>query len=307
MKVGFIGAGKVGVTLGKYFCQHQVEVTGYYSRNIQSAGEAAGFTATNIYAAASDLLAESDVLFFTVPDDAIMPCYEALRQEVGTIRGKIFCHASGAMTAEAAFPGIEATGAFGYSVHPLFAISDRFNVYSELTDVFFTLEGSVERRDFMLEWLRGTGLQVQLIEAGCKGMYHAAAAIVSNQVVALFEEGQRMLEECGFSPEAAGMALKPIFLGNARHVAESGPVQALTGPVQRGDTGTLAKHLDALKDNDDRLLYLLLSRRLLRIAGEKNPYYNDTSIKAFLDEEYRKCIEAAAAEGCRAGRKEEAK
>ena len=168
MKVGFIGAGKVGVTLGKYFCQHQLEVTGYYSRSIQSAVEAAGFTATNIYAAASDLLAESDVLFFTVPDDAIMPCYEALRQEVGTIRGKIFCHASGAMTAEAAFPGIEATGAFGYSVHPLFAISDRFNVYSELTDVFFTLEGSVARRDFMLEWLRGTGLRIQLIEAGCK-------------------------------------------------------------------------------------------------------------------------------------------
>lgn len=307
MRVGFIGAGKVGVTLGKYFCQHQVEVTGYYSRSIQSAVEAAGFTATNIYADAGDLLAESDVLFFTVPDDAIVSCYEALRQEAGGIQGKIFCHASGAMTAEAAFPGIEAAGAFGYSVHPLFAISDRFHAYSELTDVFFTLEGAAERREFMLEWLQGTGLNIQLIEAGCKARYHAAAAIVSNQVVALFEEGQRMLEECGFSPEAAVRALKPIFLGNARHVAERGPVQALTGPVQRGDTGTLAKHLDALKDNDDRLLYLLLSRRLLRIAGEKNPAYDDTSIRSFLDEEYRKCIEAAAADGCGAGRKEEAK
>ena len=307
MRVGFIGAGKVGVTLGKYFCQHQVEVTGYYSRSIQSAVEAAGFTATNIYADAGDLLAESDVLFFTVPDDAIVSCYEALRQEAGGIQGKIFCHASGAMTAEAAFPGIEAAGASGYSVHPLFAISDSVLAYSQWPEGLFALEGAVARRDFMLEWLRGTGLRIQLIEAGCKARYHAAAAIVSNQVVALFEEGQRMLEECGFPPEVAGMALKPIFLGNARHVAERGPVQALTGPVQRGDTGTLAKHLDALKDNDDRLLYLLLSRRLLRIAGEKNPAYDDTSIRSFLDEEYRKCIEAAAADGCGAGRKEEAK
>ena len=95
MRVGFIGAGKVGVTLGKYFCQHQVEVTGYYSRSIQSAVEAAGFTATNIYADAGDLLAESDVLFFTVPDDAIVSCYEALRQEAGGFRGRFFVMPAG--------------------------------------------------------------------------------------------------------------------------------------------------------------------------------------------------------------------
>ncbi|MBQ5822643.1 MAG: DUF2520 domain-containing protein, partial [Selenomonadaceae bacterium] len=186
MKIGFIGAGKVGVTLGKYFSRHGGEVTGYYSRNIQSAREAAEFTAANIYRCASDLLADSDVLFLTVPDDAIASCYRELCRSAGSIQGKIFCHASGAMTAEAAFPGVEAAGAYGYSVHPLFAISDRFHAYSQMADVFFTLEGSAGRRDFMLEWLRAAGLQVQLIEAGCKAKYHAAAAIVSNQVVALF-------------------------------------------------------------------------------------------------------------------------
>ena len=224
-----------------------------------------------------------------------------------SIQGKIFCHASGAMTAEAAFPGVEAAGAYGYSVHPLFAISDRFHAYSQMADVFFTLEGSAGRRDFMLEWLRAAGLQVQLIEAGCKAKYHAAAAIVSNQVVALFEEGRRMLMECGFQPEAAQKALTPIFLGNAAHVADEGTVRALTGPVQRGDTGTLAKHLAVLEGCEDRLLYLLLSRRLLQLAKARNADYDDTSIGAFLDEEYRKGIEAAAAELLQAGRKDEAK
>ena len=305
MKIGFIGAGKVGVTLGKYFSRHGGEVTGYYSRNIQSAREAAEFTAANIYRCASDLLADSDVLFLTVPDDAIASCYRELCRSAGSIQGKIFCHASGAMTAEAAFPGVEAAGAYGYSVHPLFAISDRFHAYSQMADVFFTLEGSAGRRDFMLEWLRAAGLQVQLIEAGCKAKYHAAAAIVSNQVVALFEEGRRM--ECGFQPEAAQKALTPIFLGNAAHVADEGAVRALTGPVQRGDTGTLAKHLAVLEGCEDRLLYLLLSRRLLQLAKARNADYDDTSIGAFLDEEYRKGIEAAAAELLQAGRKDEAK
>ncbi len=307
MKIGFIGAGKVGVTLGKYFSRHGGEVTGYYSRNIQSAREAAEFTAANIYRCASDLLADSDVLFLTVPDDAIASCYRELCRSAGSIQGKIFCHASGAMTAESAFPGVEAAGAYGYSVHPLFAISDRFHAYSQMADVFFTLEGSAGRRDFMLEWLRAAGLQVQLIEAGCKAKYHAAAAIVSNQVVALFEEGRRMLMECGFQPEAAQKALTPIFLGNAAHVADEGAVRALTGPVQRGDTGTLAKHLAVLEGCEDRLLYLLLSRRLLQLAKARNADYDDTSIGAFLDEEYRKGIEAAAAELLQAGRKDEAK
>ena len=307
MKIGFIGAGKAGVTLGKYFSLHGIEITGYYSRHIQSAREAAEFTAADIYERASDLLADSDVLFLTVPDDAIAGCYRELCRSVGSIQGKIFCHASGAMTAEAAFPEIEAAGAYGYSVHPLFAISDRFSAYSQLADVFFTLEGSAGRRDFMLEWLTAAGLTVQSIEAACKARYHAAAAIVSNQVVALFEEGRRMLEECGFQPEAAQKALKPLFLGNAAQVAEKGAVRALTGPVQRGDTGTLAKHLAVFKDSRDRLLYLLLSRELVKLARAKSADYDDTSIGAFLDEEYRKGIEAAAAELLQAGRKDEAK
>lgn len=306
MKVGFIGAGRVGVTLGRYFCQQGVEVAGYYSRSRRSADEAAAFTATNIYACAGDLLADSDVLFFTVPDDCIASCYEALCREAGgDIQGKIFCHASGAMTAEAAFAGIEAAGAFGYSVHPLFAVSDKMRAYSELPDVFFTLEGSGERREFMLAWLRGTGLNVHLIPGECKVKYHAAAAIVSNQVVALFAEGQRLLEECGFAPLVAQQALRPIFLGNAAHVAEDGAAAALTGPVQRGDTGTVAKHLSVLDRTEDRLLYLLLSRRLAELASVKNSEYDDTSMQSFLDEAYKKCIAAAAAEGCGAGRKEE--
>ena len=48
MKIGFIGAGRVGFTLGKYFCEHGVEVAGYYSRNIQSAQEAAEFTNSQV-------------------------------------------------------------------------------------------------------------------------------------------------------------------------------------------------------------------------------------------------------------------
>jgi predicted short-subunit dehydrogenase-like oxidoreductase (DUF2520 family) len=191
MKVGFIGAGKVGFTLGKYFCEHDIEVTGYYSRSIQSAKKAAAFTATAAYENRSQLVADSDVLFFTVPDDCIASTFEAVRHE--PIQGKIFCHCSGVLTASVGFPSIEQAGASGYSVHPLFAISDRYQSYRELADVFFTLEGSSDRLASQQEWLKSTGLHVQIIPAAAKMRYHCAAAIASNQVVALFAESQQLL------------------------------------------------------------------------------------------------------------------
>ena len=266
-KIGFLGAGKVGTTLGKYFAEHSVEVAGYYSRSISSASEAAAFTGSRVFETARDVLAASDVLFLTVPDGAIRTVYDALPKEL--LRGKILCHASGALTAKEAFPDIEKYGGSGCSVHPLFAVSDK-NAYRELVDVFFAVEGTPACLPRMTAWLRSIGLHAQRIDGSRKRLYHAAAVVASNHVVALFAEAMDMLEACGFDETAARAALAPLFLGNARHVAEDGPQKALTGPVERGDATTVEKHLEALEDADDRALYRLLTKRLLKIAKAKH-------------------------------------
>ena len=283
MKIGFIGAGKVGFSLGKYFHEQGFALAGYYSRTFQSAAEAAAFTASDAYGNRSELVKASDVLFLTVPDGAIAAAYAAVCQQ--PIQGKIICHCSGALTAASAFPDIEQRGAAGFAVHPLVAVSSRKTSYRELADVFFTLEGTAARFAEMQAWLTRAGLHVQPIAAAAKAKYHCAAAIASNQVAALFAQSQQLLEDCGFTPEDARAALGPLFLGNARHVAEAGPVAALTGPVERADLGTVKKHLKTLPADDDRLLYLLLSARLLRIARQKHPARDYQSIQMFIDAE----------------------
>ncbi|MBR1695460.1 MAG: DUF2520 domain-containing protein [Selenomonas sp.] len=283
MKIGFIGAGKVGFSLGKYFHERGYEVAGYYSRTFQSAVEAAAFTASDVYATRSELVAASDVLFLTVPDGAIATEYAALCQN--PIQGKIICHCSGALTAEAVFPDIEQRGAAGFAVHPLVAVSSRRTSYRELADVFFTLEGTASRLPAMQAWLSRAGLHVQHISAAAKIKYHCAAAMASNQAAVLFAKSQQLLEECGFSAENAQAALGPLFFGNARHVVEEGPVAALTGPVERADLGTVAKHLNVLAADDDKMLYLLLSKQLLCLAGQKHPDRDYRSIQTFIDAE----------------------
>ena len=126
---------------------------------------------------------------------------------------------------------------------------------------------------------------MQIIQGADKARYHLAAATVSNLVCALFAAGETLLAQCGFSEAAARAALAPLFLGNARSVAAAGARDALTGPVERGDLGTLRAHLASLGVREDQLLYLLLTAKLLPLAGARHPERDDSSIKEFLEAE----------------------
>ena len=287
MKTGFIGAGKVGFTLGKYFSSKSnegsgIQVTGYYSRNTQSAEEAAQFTDTQAFTEMGALIEASDVLFLTVPDGSITQVYEEVRQY--PIQGKYICHCSGSLSAGEAFPGIDQTGAYEYSVHPLFAVSDKYEAYKELQDVFFAVEGNEEHLPQVKEMLKGVGIDLQVIRAEDKTLYHAAAVTASNLAVALLAESINMLCQCGFSEEDARRALTPLVTGNIHHVLEKGPAAALTGPVERGDEKTIAKHLGCLNEGQ-RELYRVLSSRLIPIAESKHPDRLYQNIKDLLEED----------------------
>ncbi len=280
MKTGFIGAGKVGVSLGKYFQTHGIEVVGYYSATPAHAQEAADFVQTKRYDSPEELAQDCDALFLTVPDARITEVWKNLPSYA--VKGKLICHCSGALPSDTAFPGIEEAGAFGYSVHPLFAVSDKYHSYRELSDVFFCVEGDSTRLDEVKALLEQCGNPYQVIDSAAKVRYHAAAAVASNHVVALVAESLGLLETCGFTREGALHALRPILLGNMSHLAESGPVKSLTGPVERCDTGTVSKHLDAMPSEEDRELYTLLSRKLVEVAQKKHPERDYQPMKALL-------------------------
>ena len=269
MKTGFIGAGKVGFSLGRFFAQGGIPVTGYYSRHRESAQEAALFTETKQYDQLDALIQDSDALFLTVPDGTISQVFEELRRY--EISGKIICHCSGAMTARDAFPGIESCGAFGYSIHPLFPISSKHESYRELSDAFFCLEGDGPH---LLEWqrvLETLGVTVHILSSESKVRYHAACAISSNLMCALVQESLELLESCGFSEQLALYALTPLMRSNLEHLIHNGPTGALTGPVERGDISTVEKHLSCFQTEEQRELYRTLSRKLVEIASRKNP------------------------------------
>lgn len=276
MRAGFIGAGKVGFSLGKYLAVHGIAISGYYSRSGASAREAAEFTQSRYYTSLAEITRDSDTLFITVPDGAIGEIWDDMRNL--PIRDKNICHCSGSIPSTVFFDA-EERGAFRYSVHPLYAVSSKYTSYRELEKACFAIEGSQEHLEEIRTVFETMGNRVTAIDPDCKTLYHAAAVMVSNQLAALADMGTVLLKKCGFSEEDAICALAPLIEGNALAVASRGPVEVLTGPVERGDVQTVRNHLDGLLDfageneagRDILTAYEALSRQLIRIAERKHP------------------------------------
>lgn len=117
MKLGFIGAGKVGTTLAKYLAPHHA-IIGFTSRSYKSAKEAADFTGSRAFEHFEELIPLCDTVFITVPDGQIKPVWNEILASDIDLQDKNIAHCSGALSSDV-FAGREERGAFGYSVHPL--------------------------------------------------------------------------------------------------------------------------------------------------------------------------------------------
>ncbi|WP_303834168.1 Rossmann-like and DUF2520 domain-containing protein [Ruminococcus flavefaciens] len=268
MKIGFIGAGKVGFSLGRYFAENGIFITGYFSRVLQSATEAARFTKSRAYDSMAELVTDSDVILLTVPDDAIKEVYDQVK--AFGISGKQICHCSGAMSVSDAFPDIARYGASGFSIHPLFPISSKYDSFKELGKAFFCIEGSDEFIGVWDELLRKMGNGTKMISSENKAQYNAACAISSNLVCALAAESLSLMEKCGFSQTEALKAFQPLVMSHIKRILAVGPVEALSGPVERNDVGTIRKHIECMESDTDKSMYKAVSMKLIDVAQQKN-------------------------------------
>lgn len=266
MKIGIIGAGRVGCSIGKYLKDRGKTVTGYCSQKYESAAAAARFTGTDCFRTTEELVALSDTLLIAVPDDRIGAVWD--RMKAVSVDERVICHFSGSLSSDV-FNGIDGKKAFGASIHPMLAFRDRFSSYGQLDNCFFTLEG----HPYALQQLKGLleelGNPYCMIRAEDKGRYHCAASVLSNDVLALLDLGLGMLEQCGFTGEEARSAVSALVRGNVENVLANGTLPSMTGPILRGDVSTVEKHLEVL-DGEELEIYRLLGRRLLAMAERRS-------------------------------------
>jgi predicted short-subunit dehydrogenase-like oxidoreductase (DUF2520 family) len=260
--IGLIGAGRLGTSLAL-----ALEGAGYPTSRVSSANPAAaeelavrlGGGATSV--SAEEIARDCELVFLTVPDSVVRELADSLPWRTGSD----VVHCSGALGLGALDAAARAGGRRG-CLHPLQAFPDRFADVARFEGIVCGVEADGALATLLGELARGFGAQVIRLEGVDRARYHAAAVFASNYLVALHAAAARSFALAGLPPEIARTALWPLTLGTAQRIAELPLERALTGPVSRGDTATVAQQLAALAVEPElRALYVQLGALLLQL------------------------------------------
>jgi len=270
----FVGAGKLTRALLPLLLDAGYPVQAVASRSPASARRATrGRRGIKGTADLGVALAEAPrLLLLAVPDRTIRPLAEELAARA-QFRGPgtTVLHFAGSLGPAVLGPLAEAGAGVGV-LHPLQCLGDERLARELLPGSHARVEGRGRARTVARRLARDLGMRPFELPGSLsparRARYHAAAAIVSNDLLALLTVGTRLLESLGLEPDAAQRALLPLARGTLRQVQRGGVAAALTGPVVRGDDRTLAEHLRRLPPGT-REIHRLLSRRLLRLASDE--------------------------------------
>jgi predicted short-subunit dehydrogenase-like oxidoreductase (DUF2520 family) len=266
INIGFIGAGKVGFSLGKYFKEKGLILSGYYSKNLNSAVEAAEFTNSKAFDSIEELVKCSDIIFLTVPDDLISVISKELSKY--DLIQKIICHTSGSLSSQVLNNSNNSSATF-YSIHPIYPFSDKHTSYKNLNDIYFSLEGSKENFNVMKNLIQSLGNKVIELNTKDKALYHLSCVLVSNLTLSLIQIGCSYLEKFNLNEKETISALMPLITNNINNINRNGFTNSITGPIERGDISTVLKHMDVIP-NEHRDLYMNLSKNLLNLCINVN-------------------------------------
>jgi predicted short-subunit dehydrogenase-like oxidoreductase (DUF2520 family) len=212
--------------------------------------------------ASGDALALADVTILAVPDRRVAQLAGALAREAPRGEGRVVLHLAGSLGLEALTPLAQA-GYATAAMHPLQVLSG-WRIPPGTT---FAVEADSAARIVVTRLVADLGgVEIEL-PAGARVAYHAAAVIAANLGMTLLAEAVDLLERQGIDRGDALQGLSGLVRGGLEASLDSGLPAALTGPVTRGDGGTVAAHLEALAgDPDLQAAYRAVSRLALRQA-----------------------------------------
>lgn len=271
MKVAIIGSGVLGTSLGILLRRAGYDIAAICSRNRRAAQDAATQIGGGEVVGDPGLAPMgADVVLLAVPDRAIPAVAIQVAAGGALKRGAVVAHLAGGLSA-GILSGVTAAGGHRGVMHPLQSFADVEAAVASLRDSFFFLEGdkeAVEVLRTLVVALKGRPVE---IEASAKALYHAGAAAASNFLVTLIDYAVALLVRAGVPEDMALPALLPLIRGTVANLETVGLPGALTGPIARGDLGTVKRHLRALEKmpGDWVRLYRNLARKTVDVALRK--------------------------------------
>lgn len=252
-QIGIIGTGKVARAMALAFGDHSAAPPMIWGRTHKSVEDAIAQIGQGV--AANDLAAlvkACDVTVIAVSDDAIAAVVETLAQAGPLDHAPLIFHVSGS-SGTAILSALHGNGALMAAIHPAMTFTgDPHLEVARMAGACFAVTGSdpiATARGHALIQMLG-GVSVDVAEAQ-RTLYHAALCHAANHLVTLIAGASGALRAAG--ADNPGDFLAPLVRAALENVLQRG-IGALSGPVLRGDTGTIDAHLTAIEAGYPQML-----------------------------------------------------
>ena len=257
LAVGIVGVGRTGTALGRALSRAGHVITAVAAVSEASVGRArANFPLAPIVEPA-DVVRAADLVLLTVPDDALPGLVAGLVATRAPVSGRMLVHASGRYGIAVLEPAARA-GALPLALHPVMTFAGREEDTDRLKGLRFGVTSPDVLRPAAEALVIEMGGEPVFIAESDRELYHAAIAFAANNVTTLVTEASDLLRAAGVAEPARLLGpLLAATLDNALRYGDAG----LTGPVARGDAGTVGAHIAALDGAPvTRAAYIALAR-----------------------------------------------
>ncbi|WP_328421198.1 DUF2520 domain-containing protein [Micromonospora sp. NBC_00389] len=260
LTVGVVGAGRVGAVLGAALAAagHRVVAVAGGS-GASRARLALLLPDVPRRPVAAVAHAAADLLLIAVPDDALAGVVADLADRGALRPGQVVAHTSGAHGLAVLEPAV-AVGARPLALHPAMTFTGTPDDLARLAGISYGVTAPAELRPLAARLVADLGGVPEWVGEADRPLYHAALAHGANHLVTLVNEATDRLRDAGVAqPEKVLAPLLRAALENALRLGDD----ALTGPVSRGDAGTVQRHLARLAATAPESVpaYLALARR----------------------------------------------
>jgi predicted short-subunit dehydrogenase-like oxidoreductase (DUF2520 family) len=266
--VGVVGAGRVGAVLAAALREAGHSVVGAAGVSESSVSRIDALLPGVPVLAPDEVVRAADLVLLTVPDDSLAELTSGLARLGAWKSGQIVVHTAGrygvGILADAA-----AAGVLPLAIHPAMTFTGTSIDRSRLVGTVFAVTAPAPLLPIAQALVVEMGGEPLVLEEEDRAMYHAALVHGANHAVTLAAQSAAVLARLGV--EEPGLLLGPLIHASIDNALRDAPgsVNSLTGPVVRGDAGTVAAHLEALGSvPTTRAAYRALTRATADLALE---------------------------------------
>ncbi|KIF82603.1 Rossmann-like and DUF2520 domain-containing protein [Noviherbaspirillum autotrophicum] len=246
--LNIVGCGKLGRTLARLWTDHSVlTVQDVLNQSLESAQQAVSFVGAGQAVADYASLRPADIYMIAATDDRIVPCCEELARAGKLTAHTVVFHCSGALPS-GALQAAQQAGAAVASVHPIRSFASPQQAAADFAGTYCGVEGDPQALATLNESFAAIGARMVPIHADCKVIYHAAAVFASNYLVTLLDVALQAYAKSGVPQDVALRMMEPLVRGTLDNVFNVGTVNALTGPIARGDMATADRQARAVAE-----------------------------------------------------------